>query len=107
MFGVASTLIRVVDGVPCSFGGAWDYGKGPAEAEMDEDEYAQRVWERMEQKRRASNGASAAAREQWGKADSAAARRQVRTLPAFSCVASPRTSKRPLHDFLHFYQNVG
>ncbi|BDA47516.1 probable unconventional myosin-XVI at N-terminal half [Coccomyxa sp. Obi] len=65
-----------------SFGGAWNYGNGEAEAEMDEDEYAQRVWERMEQKRRAGNRASAAAREQWGKADDASARRQARAKEA-------------------------
>ncbi|KAK9905471.1 hypothetical protein WJX75_000397 [Coccomyxa subellipsoidea] len=61
------------------FGGGWGegMGAGAADAEMDEDVYAQRIWERMEQKKRAASGASAAARHQWGKADEASARRQA------------------------------
>lgn len=67
----------------CRFGGE---GAGAAEAEMDEDVYAQRIWERMEQKKRAASGPSAAARAQWGQADDASARRQVLLLAPTACM---------------------
>ena len=70
---------------------------------MDEDEYAQRVWERMEQKRRATEGPSAAAREQWGKADGAAARRQVGSLPALSALHPDPGLPRGAHLLVKVY----
>ena len=89
------SVCRGAEGCACRFGGGWGegMGAGAADAEMDEDVYAQRIWERMEQKKRAASGASAAARDQWGKADEASARRQVGRLPA--CVPSSAAQTQP------------
>ena len=53
------------------------FGAAAPDQAESEDAYARRLWEEMERRKRASSGASAAARETWGAADEAAARRQV------------------------------
>ena len=64
-----------------SFGGGWGSGPGPepGPAPEDADAYAQRLWEEMQRRQRASSGApSAAAQATWGAADAAARARDGR-----------------------------
>ena len=64
-----------------SFGGGWGSAPGPepGPAPEDADAYAQRLWEEMQQRQRATSGApSAAAQATWGAADAAARARDGR-----------------------------